>query len=367
MKVRSLLKGIRQDYGLSASELAARIGVTRQTIYAIEEGTFVPNTTVALKLANVLNRRVEELFNLESEDVESVEAEAFPALNLDFREGQPVKLCRVNERLIAAPIVPFPSFFSAGDGVVLGMRGRDVLVRPLDEWALNGKRLLIAGCDPALSLPAAEMSRAGFELVCIPASSRRALQALKRETVHAAGSHLLDSDTALYNVRSIHRLFPRGEMQIVTFASWEEGLVVQQNNPHNLHSIADLANSHIRLVNRERGSGSRTLLDKGLRKAGISGAAIAGYDNEADGHLSAAYAIATGLADCCIAPRSAARHFGLDFVPLQLERFDLSFPRAGRDLPGLKILLDILTGTKFRRQLQAIAGYDVTHTGEMVA
>ncbi len=119
-------------------------------------------------------------------------------------------------------------------------------------------------------------------------------------------------------------------------------------------------------MNREKGSGSRDLLDTGLRQFGIQPEQVRGYNSIAQGHLAAAYAVAAGTADCCIAPRSASRCFGLDFVPLAVERFDLSFPQASLDLPAAKALFDLLNRSHLRKKLQLIAGYDTAHTGEVL-
>lgn len=119
-------------------------------------------------------------------------------------------------------------------------------------------------------------------------------------------------------------------------------------------------------MNREKGSGSRDLLDKELRKAGVAAKTLTGYENRASGHLSAAYAVATGKADCCVATRSAARRFGLDFIPLAVERFDLAFSKESLELPAVKALLDLLNRTALKRKLEAIAGYDTAHTGDVL-
>jgi molybdate-binding protein len=205
-----------------------------------------------------------------------------------------------------------------------------------------------------------------MEIIAVPSSSRCALRWLKQGRVHAAGSHLLDRLTGDYNLPMIRRYFPKDTVRVVTFAVWEQGLVVQRGNPKSIRSIADLSGKGVRIINREKGAGSRDLLDTGLRKAGISARQISGYESVADGHLAAAYAVATKTADCCVAPRSAARCFGLDFIPLAVERFDLSFNKAAFELPATKAVLDLLNRSALRKKLQVIAGYDATHTGEVL-
>jgi molybdate-binding protein len=153
---------------------------------------------------------------------------------------------------------------------------------------------------------------------------------------------------------------------VVTFAVWEQGLVIQRGNPKHIRSLADLGNRQIRLMNREKGSGSRDLLDAGLRAAGVRTEQVSGYDSIAEGHLAAAFAIARDIADCCIGPRSAARCFGLHFVPLAVERFDLCFSEDTLTLPATKAVLDVLQLSRLRNKLRGIAGYDTSHTGDVL-
>ena len=367
MHIRTLLQNVRKARGLSAAELAKRVEVSRQTIYAIEDGSFVPNTAVALRLARVLDVSVEEIFALDrTSETGTLKAELLTRASGDTEDGQLVRLCQVNERLLAVPVPGLSMYLPAADGTITGKSGSRVSVTPAADVLQNGKRLLVAGCDPALSLLAEALVSSGIEMIGVPCGSRRALEYLKQGRVHAAGSHLRDSATGDYNVPLIKGLFPRGGVRIVTFAVWEQGLVLRRGNPRNIRSISDLADKQAILINREKGSGSRDLLDKGLRKAGVAAKALAGYDNLANGHLSAAYAVATGNADCCVATRSAARRFGLDFVPLAVERFDLTFSKPSLELPGVKAALDLINRASLKRKLETIAGYDTAHTGDVL-
>jgi molybdate-binding protein len=120
-------------------------------------------------------------------------------------------------------------------------------------------------------------------------------------------------------------------------------------------------------VNREAGSGSRGLLDQLIANAGMNAQKIQGYDRVACGHLAAAYCVATREADACLATRSAAKTFGLDFVPLRGERYDLVMRRRTADLPAVKIFLDVLQRAALRRKLEVLAGYDTSQTGAILA
>lgn len=362
------LRELRKANSLSVSELAKRAGVSRQTIYSMEDGSFVPNTLIALRLAHVLNVGVEQIFALDREnEAEMLEAELLPGKSDAVQNGQFVRFCRVNERMIAAPAPLFPAYLPTADGVIFSHSARHASVR-FDGASLPGHdRFLLAGCDPALSLISELLNGSEFEIVAVPCSSRRALEWLRKGHVHAAGSHLFDSDSGDYNVPAVQRAFPQGGVRIITFAMWEQGIVLGRGNPKGIRSIADLADKQVTVVNREKGSGSRDLLDKGLRKAGIGAESVAGYRSLADGHLSAAYAVAHGSADCCLATRCAARCFGLDFIPLAIERFDLSFPETSLAIPAARALLNQLNGSRLRRRLESMAGYDTSHTGDVLA
>lgn len=364
MQVRTRVQEFRKLRALSAADLAQSAGVSRQTVYAIEDGSFVPNTTVALRLARALNASVEELFAISEDAGEHINASLLDGQ--EAYEGQLVRLCHVNNRLIAVPISSTPAYLPHADGVVGSINKRGVSLKSSAAAPEDGKRLLLAGCDPALSVLNELLGSSGVEILTIPSSSRRALEWLKHGKVHAAGSHLLDRTSGDYNLPIIRRLFAAGSVRVLTFAVWEQGLVVKRGNPKSIRSAADLASSRITVVNRERGSGSRDLLDKMLRQLGIPTEHVKGYSSIAPGHLAAAYAVAAGHADCCIAPQSAARCFGLDFVALAVERFDLSFTKAALDLPAAKALLDVLHRSALRKKLESIAGYDTAHTGEVL-
>lgn len=364
--VRTRLAEVRQQRRISAADLARRIGVSRQTIYAIEDGRFIPNTTVSLQLARALEVSVEELFSIAEEEG----ADAIAADLLDREEaahpGDLVRVCRVKDQTIAVPIPVFPAYLPTADGIIESRSKRRISIKPAAGSLESGNRLLIAGCDPALSLLQELLSSSRIEVLCISCSSTWALRWLKKGKVHAAGSHLLDRRTGDYNVPLIRRALPKASVRVVTFAMWEQGLVVTRGNPKSIRSMGDLAGNHVLFMNRERGSGSRDLLDRGLRRLGIPSEQIRGYNSIASGHLPAAYAVASGVADCCIAPRSAARCFGLDFIPLAIERFDLSFLRETLELPAAKAVLDLLNRSSLRKKLQCIAGYDTAHTGEVL-
>lgn len=344
----SSLAAIRKARGISAADLATHAGVTRQAIYAIEAGTYVPNTAVALRLARVLETTVETLFELDEEQPSSIHRDFLPLDELSPSAlGEPIQICRVGRRNIGVTPTVFPAYLPIADGIV-SSPGKATLAAEPDD----ANRLLLAGCDPALSLLAAHAIEAHVEIVLANGNSSRALNWLREDRIDIAGTHL-DEKMA-------------GPLSVVNFAMWEEGFVVKRGNPLGIRKVEDLANRNVRFINRDKGSGSRRLFEAQLAAAGMKASDVKGSDTAVTGHLAAAWAVSTGAADCCIAAASAARRFGLDFIPLAAERFDLVIHKRDLKRKAIQGLFEILNRSRFRRQLEMLAGYDVSHAGDMV-
>jgi putative molybdopterin biosynthesis protein len=370
-KVQSQLGEIRRSRGVGAADLARRVGVSRQTIYAIEAGSYVPNTEVTLRLARELEVPVEDLFTLRAEKPEiseSLQTEVLSATAVG--KGQAVRVCRVDNRMVSIPVNASPSCLPEADGLISKMgrsHGRAELVVFSKDEGLQ-KKLVLAGCDPAIGFLSRIVEKlSGVEIVSAAASSKLALNWLKEGKVHIAGSHLEDPETGEFNLPFIRREFPDEDFAVVTFARWEEGFVVAPGNPKNIRKAGDLAKKTVRFVNREVGSGSRALLDRLLVEAGIPAKIVSGYDRLAYGHLAAAYSVLSNEVDCCLATRSAAQTFGLDFVPLQSERYDFVMRRHTMEMPAVQSFLDVLQRASLRRRLEVLAGYDTAQTGVVLA
>jgi putative molybdopterin biosynthesis protein len=370
-RVQSRLGEIRKSRGVGASDLARRVRVSRQTIYAIEAGTYVPNTEVALNLARELEVTVDDLFLLQEGLPASPESLAAEVLSAGPSvKGQPVRVCQIGSRWVSVPVSASPYYMPEADGIIQRTgktAGRaDVVVFAKEE--ASQKRLVLAGCDPATGLLAHMVEKfSGVQIVSAAASSKLALTWLSEGKVHVAGSHLEDPKTGEFNLPYIRKQFPEEDFLVVTFARWEEGFVVATGNPKRVRKIEDLARKNVRFVNREPGSGSRGLLDQLMEKAKMEAENVQGYDRIAHGHLAAAYCVVSREADVCLATRSAAQTFGLDFVPLHSERYDLVMRKRTADLPAVKSFLDVLQRATLRRKLEVLAGYDTSQTGTLVA
>ena len=362
------LAGLRQKRGLAAAQLAKMVGSSRQTIYAMEAGTYVPNTVLALKLARALEVSVEELFSLPGvaagPQLRTERVAVLPG-GEDLEAGQPVQLCRVGKRMVAAAPASVPWYFPASDAIVAhppgGAGKADVAVFHADQEI--ERRILVAGCDPAISVLARHVRSAGIELVLAHRNSSQALLLLKQGCVHVAGTHLRDEATGESNLPDIGRVFARNSVAVISYAVWEDGIITARNNPKGIHGVEDFARGDVSIVNREAGAGSRRLLDALLERQGIAPRAVRGYQNEAPGHLPAAWQVLRGAADGCIATRGAARVFGLGFIPLASERYDLVVRRSHLDLPGVQAMLDTLSRAAFRRELETLGGYDTRAAG----
>jgi putative molybdopterin biosynthesis protein len=321
-----------------------------------------------LQLARALDVRVEEIFVLPetpaSPEFRTERVTVLPGVGA-LRTGQPVQLCRVDRRIMASAPAAIPWYFSASDGVVTARpAGRaQTKVRVFDDEEDFGDRLLVAGCDPAISILARHVRAAGIELVLAHRNSSQALKLLLEGRIHIAGTHLRDEQSGESNVAEVARLFPRHAAAVISFAVWEEGIVTAAGNPKHIRGIEDLARADVSIVNREAGAASRILLDSLLQRQGIKPGKVRGYESEAPGHLPAAWRVESGAADCCIATGAAARAFGLGFIPLVSERYDLAIRRQHLGMPSVQTLLDALSRSGFRRELEGLGGYDARDAG----
>ena len=205
----------------------------------------------------------------------------------------------------------------------------------------------------------------GLRLASANVGSLGGLMALRRGEAHFGGCHLLDPDTGIYNESYVRRYLPGQEIVLVTLVGREQGWIVPPGNPRGLADWADAGGGDIRIVNRQRGAGTRVLLDYELGRRGIQAADVAGYDHEEYTHLAVAAAVASGTADAGLGIRAAARALQLDFVPLTHEQYDLVLPGAVYESDLLQPLLALLADDGFKTAVAALPGYDVSPMGQV--
>jgi putative molybdopterin biosynthesis protein len=198
----------------------------------------------------------------------------------------------------------------------------------------------------------------------MPVGSLDGLVNLRQRLCQVSGSHLLD-ESGEYNTPFIRHLFPDRDVEIVTLAYRTQGWMLENGNPKGIRKISDVAKPDVRFVNRNAGSGTRLWFDSELRKLGIPTEEINGYDRVVRTHTEAAALIETGQADVALGLQAAALQHGLHFVPLFEERYDLVLPHENEKM--LMPLLDYLQTAAFRTELNALAGYSTTHSGEKIS
>ncbi len=253
----------------------------------------------------------------------------------------------------------FSEGLDAGSDVeVLLYRSREEIEQTVVAVGSHDPMLDLLGQFLAVRFP-------GYRLVSANVGSLGGLVAQRRGEAHLSGTHLLDPETGEYNVSYIRRTLGNLPVQVVTFVHREQGLIVAPGNPLGIRSFDDLP--RVRYVNRQRGAGTRVLLDYELQRRGISPEQIEGYDREEFTHLAVAAAVASGSADCGLGIRNAAMALELDFVPVGYERYDLVIPRAFLDLPMIQHVLSLLHDDEFRAAVAAQPGYEITEMGRTVS
>jgi putative molybdopterin biosynthesis protein len=295
-----------------------------------------------------------------------------------------VAVGRVGEKLLAAPLSRGAGVITSlvrADGLVLLPRGtqgaeageqvRVRLYRPKAE--LDKTIFCIGSHDMTLDLIAQFLAESDRRLASANVGSQGGLVALRRGEAHLAGSHLLDPETGEYNISYIRQYLPNVPVRVVTLVGREQGLLVKRGNPKGIKSLEDLSRpeaesdaTRVHFVNRQRGAGTRVLLDYQLNLLGIDPDSIIGYNREEYTHLGVAAAVASGRADCGLGIAAAAKALELDFVPLYQERYDLVVPKVHAESDLLAPLFSVLGNKDFRAAVSALPGYDVSVMGNLV-
>lgn len=350
----------REARALSQVILAERAGLTRQSLSAIEAGRATPSVEVALRIARALDCRVEDLFGAEEGD---------PALRVELlgdRTSSRVALAHVREHWVGVPLGS-DDLRAAADALVVKAQGRVATVSPLRPLSESRNNLALMGCAVGLGLIAdrLQLHRGAGRCLWVSSSSGAALHALANGLTHVAGVHSVGSRDADANVEAVRSAGLSESVALVTMGRWEAGLLTR-NDDTRVKGVADLASPKVRLVAREKGACARQLLEQRLRAAGESVSLVRTAPLVASGHLDVARAIAIGAADVGVATRDAALAFGLRFLPLAEERYDLVVPHSLVTDPRIERLLEVLVSRAGRRDLESLA-YDVSSAGNRVA
>ena len=298
--------------------------------------------------------------------------------SLKYREFVRVRLGQVGGRLVAAPLARgsgVVSSFMKADGILeipQGSEGLEVgtqvqvrLLRPARE--LERTLVAIGSHDPLLDELADLLHQADPDAFMSSShvGSMGGLMAIRRRETHMAGCHLLNEADGTYNTAILEKQFPQGGVYQVECVGRTQGLMVAPGNPLGITGFGDIARPGIRYVNRQKGSGTRILADYLCRKEGVDPAKVYGYDREEFTHTAVAAQIAGGTADAGMGILSAARIYGLDFLPVCVEQYDLIIPDYAWDTPMVRRVLDILAGPEFRARLEQLGGYTLDRPGRV--
>lgn len=290
-----------------------------------------------------------------------------------------VRLGRVGGRIVATPLPRGAGVLTSlvrADGLLVvpaGLEGHhagaDVDVQLLRGLADIDRTIVAIGShDLVLDLVSSALRGIdpGATLASSNVGSLGGLVALRDGLCHIAGSHLLDPATGEYTLPYLPRVLGRADLAVIRLVHREQGLIVAAGNPLEITGIADLSRPGLRYVNRQRGAGTRVLLDHELRRHGMEPGDVTGYEREEHTHLAVAAAVAAGRADAGLGIRSATRTFGLDFVPVAQEPYDLVLTKQTYDSPLLAPLWALLADDTFRASITALGGYSTAETGRHI-
>lgn len=284
---------------------------------------------------------------------------------------------RVGDRLLAAPISRGAGVITSmvhADGITVIPRGTQgyeagtkIKVRLYRAPSELEKTIFVIGShDMTLDILAQFLPERGRRLVSANVGSLGGLIALRRGESHLAGTHLLDPATGEYNLAALRQYLPGMPVRLVAWVGREQGLLVQKGNPKQITGLIALQREDVIYINRQRGAGTRVLLDYYLQQLGISADQIEGYDQEEYTHLGVAAAVSSGRADCGMGVTAAAHALNLDFIPLCNERYDLAIPCRYLEDDLLSPIFDLMSDPVFHKAIHTLPGYDTSLMGNII-
>jgi len=307
----------------------------------------------------------------------------YPAQNLPSKPGLTefirVTLGRVVDKVMATPLPRGAGTITSlvrADGLLVvpalseGLEedrpvAAELLVAPAD---IDGTLVVLGSHDNTLDLLATLLRRRDHRLRLSSGhvGSLGGLMALRQGRAHLGGSHMLDPETNTYNAPFIQRYLPGVPLKLVNLAWREQGLMVAPGNPKQIRTIRDLARPEVRFINRQRGAGTRLLLDYLLKEAGLDAGQVQGYAREEYTHMAVAVNVASGTADVGLGIMAAALALGLDFIPLLPERYDLVVPETTFADRRFQTLLEVIRSREFQEAAAALGGYDLKDCGQIL-
>lgn len=232
----------------------------------------------------------------------------------------------------------------------------------------NGSGFIICGQDLILDILSNAMRMHGVVALRAYIGSYDSLVSLYHDRVSAATSHLWDSSADDYNTPYVRHILPGIRCVVINATYRTQGLYVAKGNPKGIQSWRDFLRDDVTMINREKGAGSRVLLDENLKLLGYYGSRIKGYGNENQSHLTVASAVGRGDADVAVGNEKIARQVdNIDFIPLKRERYDIVVKKEHFETPEIATMLKILRSEKFQNEFKGIGGYDISDMGNVIA
>jgi molybdate-binding protein/transcriptional regulator with XRE-family HTH domain len=336
----------RHSRGWSQAALAEKSGVSRAEISAIETGRLVPSVSVALRIASALGEAAEAVFG-----PHEAQAPAWawkPSSNGDRR----VWRASVNGRVRLYPVEPTAAGVLPHDGWFDGTE-----LQPRDGSAMPERTLVIAGCDPLVSLLARQLARCDIRVLPILRASTAALELLRQGLVHAAGVHFTDASGASGNDRAVRAVAGAGH-RLVHQVRWDTGIAVGRRRER---TPAALLRANLRWVNREEGSAARQAFDTLL----ATRRRPAGYAHVVRDHRAVAATVSSGWAEAGVCVRPAAAEVQLGFIPLHRESYELCVADAQIEDPRITALMTTLQSKSYRQLIADVPGCDSSQTGDV--
>jgi len=309
---------------------------------------------------------------------------AFPVRKIPSKLGVEeflrVKMGKVGERFVATPL-------PRGSGMITSLTRADGVVRippfseGLDEgepvsvelfrplYEIENTVVMVGSHDLSLDL-LANLLREFYPPVFFSSQhvgSLGGILAIKQGVCHMAGVHLLDPETGEYNLPYVRRYLAETPVRIIHLVEREQGLIVPKGNPKGIRGLEDLLREDVRFINRQKGSGTRILLDHELNSLSLDPRKIRGYEKEEFTHMAVASAVLSGLADVAMGILSAARALGLDFVPVTKERYDILIPSTHFAEKRIQKVIETIRSESFKEKILRMGGYDTSRTGEEIS
>ena len=335
----------RRSREWSQAELAQRAGISRAAVSAIEGERLSPSVATALALARVLECSVEELFDRAKPEAPTTPEWAWPPRSESCRYWE----ARVNSRQRLYPVEAVSLNPVPHDGV-----WQDGVLRERQSNAAE-TTLVMASCDPAAGLLAAEYAReSGFRLLVFPRGGRVAMELLRKRLIHVAGLHYSTDEAPNRNAQTALEQIGSG-LRLLRVAQWEAGIALSTSD--NSRSLESVARRPLRWAAREPGSAARECMDQLLGQRPFTG-------REVDGHPAVAEAVRAGWAEAGVCVRFSANEAGLNFLPVRTEHLDLCFPDSIQNDPRIQALVRLLQSRTYRHLISELPGYNARETGE---